>query len=104
MMVAQVGKNLLLVQEMQEMWVRSWDGKIPWRRKRQPTPVFLPRESHGQRGLAGSSPRGHKESDTTEQGTLFISVIITPAPPQIFRHSIPEVGNPLLQVSPHWVK
>ena len=28
-------------------------GKIPWRRKWQPTPVFLPGESHGQRGLAG---------------------------------------------------
>ena len=61
MMVVQVGKDLLLVQETQEMWVRSWDGKIPWRRKQQPTPVFLPRESHRQRGLAGSSPWGHKE-------------------------------------------
>ena len=43
-----------------------WVGKIPWRRAWQPTPVFLPGESHGQRGLAGYSPRGHKESDTTE--------------------------------------
>ena len=32
-----------------------------------PIPVFLPGESHGQRGLAGYSPWGHKESDTTEQ-------------------------------------
>ena len=30
-----------------------WFGKIPWRRKRQPTPVFLPAESHGQRSLVG---------------------------------------------------
>ena len=30
-----------------------WVGKIPWRRTRQPTPVFLPGESHGQRSLAG---------------------------------------------------
>ena len=30
--------------------------KIPWRRKWQPTPVFLPGESHGQRSLAGYSP------------------------------------------------
>ena len=30
-----------------------WVGKIPWRRPWQPTPVFLPRESHGQRSLAG---------------------------------------------------
>ena len=31
-----------------------WVGKIPWRRERQPTPVFLPGESHGQRSLMGS--------------------------------------------------
>ena len=42
-------------------------GKIPWRRAWQPTPVFLPRESHGQRSLVGYSPWGHKESDTTER-------------------------------------
>ena len=40
--------------------------KIPWRRKRQPTPVFLPREFHGQKSLVGCNPWGHKESDTTE--------------------------------------
>ena len=40
-------------------------GKIPWRRKWQPTPVFLPRKSHGQRSLAGYSPWGCKESDMT---------------------------------------
>ena len=39
----------------------------PWRRKWQPTPVFLPGESHGQRSLVGYSPRGRKESDTTER-------------------------------------
>ena len=37
-----------------------------WRRKWQPTPAFLLRESHGQRSLEGYCPRGHKESDTTE--------------------------------------
>ena len=37
----------------------SWVGKIPWIRKWQPTPVFLPGESHG---LAGYSPWGHKSS------------------------------------------
>ena len=45
---------------------RSWVGKIPWRRKWQPTPGFLPGEFLGQRSLAGCSPWGHKESDTTE--------------------------------------
>ena len=44
----------------------SWVGKILWRRKWQPTPVFLLGKFHGQRSLAGYSPRGHKESDTTE--------------------------------------
>ena len=44
-----------------------WVGKIPWRRKWQPTPVFLPGESHGQRSLEGYNPWGGKESDTTQQ-------------------------------------
>ena len=45
--------------------LRSLVRKIPWRR--QPTPVFLPKKSHGQRSLAGYSPRGHKDLDTTER-------------------------------------
>ena len=44
----------------------SWVGKIPWRWKWQPTPVFLPGESHGQWSLAGCGPQGHNESDMTE--------------------------------------
>ena len=43
-----------------------WVGKILWRRAWQPMPVFLPRESHGQRSLVGYSPWGCKEPDTTE--------------------------------------
>ena len=43
-----------------------WVRKIPWRRKWQPNPVFLPGESHGWRSLAGYSPWGHKELETTE--------------------------------------
>ena len=43
-----------------------WVGKIPWRREWQPTPVFLPGESHGQRSLAGYCPWVRKESDMTE--------------------------------------
>ena len=39
--------------------------KLPWRRKWQPTPVFPPGESHGQRTLAGYSPWDGKESDMT---------------------------------------
>ena len=44
-----------------------WVGKIPWRRKWQPTPVLLPGESHGVRSLVGYSSWGRKESDTTER-------------------------------------
>ena len=43
-----------------------WVWKIPWRRKWQPAPVFLCGKSHGQRSLAGYSPRGHRETDLTE--------------------------------------
>ena len=44
-----------------------WVGKILWRRKWQPTPVFFPEKSHGQRNLTGYSPWGCKELDATEQ-------------------------------------
>ena len=44
-----------------------WISKIPRRRKWQPSPVFLPAESHGQWSLVGYGPQGHRESDTTEQ-------------------------------------
>ena len=40
--------------------------KFPWRRKWQPTPLFLPGAFRGQRSLVGYSPRDHKELDTTE--------------------------------------
>jgi len=43
-----------------------WVRKISWIRKWLPTPVFLPGKSHGWRSLAGYSPWGCKESDTTE--------------------------------------
>ena len=43
-------------------------GKSPWRRKWQPTPIFLLGKSHEQRSLAGYSSWGHKELDMTEHG------------------------------------
>ena len=43
-----------------------WLGKVPWRRTWQPTPAFLPGESHGLRRLKGYRPLGLKELDTTE--------------------------------------
>ena len=51
---------------MQETWVRSLGQKIPWRRKWQSNPVFLPGKSQGQRNLVGYSPQICKKSDTTE--------------------------------------
>ena len=45
---------------MRETWVRTWVGKIPWGRKWQMTPVFLPGESHRGRSLVGCSPRGRR--------------------------------------------
>ena len=43
--------------DIRDMWFDPFVGEeIPWRRKWQPTPVFLPRKSHGQRSLAGYSP------------------------------------------------
>ena len=47
-----------------------------WRRKWQPTPVFLPGESHGQRSLVGCSPWGRTESDKTEATWQAVLIII----------------------------
>ena len=54
------------------MRVPSLGQEAPWRRARQPTPGFLPGESHGQGSLASCSPWGHKESDTTEHPNTHI--------------------------------
>ena len=55
---------------VQETKVRSLSREDPWRREWLLTPVLLPGEFHGQRSLAGYSPWGPKESDTTEQLAL----------------------------------
>ena len=44
-----------------------WVGEIPWRRKWQPIPIFLPGKFHGQRSLVGYRPWGCEESDKTGQ-------------------------------------
>ena len=65
-LVAQTVKNL---PAMWETWVRSLgqeDPPPPRRKAWQPTPGFLPGESHGQRSLVGYGPEGLKELDTTE--------------------------------------
>ena len=53
-----------------------WVMNIPWVRKWQPTPEFLPGKAHGQRSLVGYSPWGCKESDMTEQLSTCILYII----------------------------
>ena len=61
--VAQWLRICLPVQETQKCGFNPWVRTIPWRRKWQPTPVFLPGESLGQKSLAGSSPQGCKDAD-----------------------------------------
>ena len=50
-----------------------WVGKMPWRRAWQPTSIFLPGESHGQRSLVGYRPWGHKESDMLVGLTVLVN-------------------------------
>ena len=49
-----------------------WVGKMPWKRKWQPTPVFLPGESRGQRGLPSYSSWGRKELDTSNWACMHV--------------------------------
>ena len=57
-----------------------WVRKMPWRRKWQPTPAFLPGKCYGQRILLGYSPRGGRESDTTEWLTAWVCHINSCSP------------------------
>ena len=61
--VVLVVKNSLSMKDIQ---FNPWVGKLPWTKAWQPTLVFLPGTSHGQRSLAVYGPLDHKESDTTE--------------------------------------
>ena len=60
-------KNLSICLQCGRPRFSPWVRKILWRKKWQPTPVFLPGEFHRQMSLAGYSPWGRKELDTTEQ-------------------------------------
>ena len=64
-------KNLTAIKETQ---VQPLGWEDPWRKEWQPTPLFLPGKFHGQRSLAGSSPQGHKKSNTIDQLTLLVSL------------------------------
>ena len=67
-----VVKNLLA--DAGDVGLISQSRKIPRRRKWQPTPVFLPGESNGQRSLVGYSPRGCKGSDMTDWAHTHVSL------------------------------
>ena len=62
-LVFRMVKNLPAIRETR---FDPWVGKIPWRRERQPTPVFFPGEFNGQRSLVGYSLWDCKELDMTE--------------------------------------
>ena len=70
--MAQTVKNL---PARREAWVQSLGWEDPQRRERQPTPVFLLGEFHGQRSLAGYSPLGLKVLDTTDGLTLSVFTV-----------------------------
>ena len=71
-LVGQLVKNL---PTMQETWVQFLGWEDPLERKWQPTPVFLPGESRGQRSLAGYSPWGCKSrTQLLNENTLYIKV------------------------------
>ena len=54
-----------------------WVGKIPWRRKWQPTPVLLPRKSHGWRSLLQATVHGgHKDSGMTERLHFNSNIVV----------------------------
>ena len=66
-------QTVKILPTMQETQVQPLSRRDPLEKEWQPTPVFLPRESHGQRSLAGYSSWGHKESDMIEQLILSLS-------------------------------
>ena len=75
-----------------------WVRKIPWRRKWQPTPVFLPGKSHGQRSLEGFSPWGRKRIGynlATKQQQWFTDLSSVP-------HSGPKIENAFNKSEPQF--
>ena len=75
-----------MVKNLPAIWetrINLWVGKIPWRRKWQPTPVFLPGKSHGQKNLADYSLRGHQRVGhdlvTKQQQAVQMSLWKSPA-------------------------
>ena len=97
--------------------IDPWVRKIPWRRKWQPSRVFLPGESHGQRSLAGCSLQGHKEWLThtialqccislhyttvrTSYVSSYIPSLLSPPPTPLSHHRAPSWAPWTLQQFP----
>ena len=55
-----LGSSAVKICQCKRCGFDPWVQKVPWKRKWQPVPVFLPGKSYGKRGLAGYSPWGHK--------------------------------------------
>ena len=72
-LISQVAQMVENLPAMRRPGFDLWVGKIPWRRAWQPTPVFLPGESCGQKSLAGYRPWAHKESNVTEWLSLHFT-------------------------------
>ena len=73
-----------------------------WRRKWQPTPVFLPGESHGRRSLVGCSPWGCTESDTTERlAACFLTKRYSSSPNPNFLSQLDKVLIMICLISAH---
>ena len=86
---------------MQEMWVQSLGWADPWRRKWQPTPVFLPGRSQGQRSLEGYSLWGYKSVryDLETQSVQFSrSVMSDSLQPHESQHARPPCPSPTPRV------
>ena len=71
----------------------SWVRNIPWERERQPTPIYLPGKSHGQRSLVGYSLWACKELDMTKRLTLSLS---------LYRQVRPVLGRFSTLIKGHW--
>ena len=80
-------------------------GKIPWSRKWELTPVFLPRKFHGQRNLAGYSPWDCKESDMTKHVVHILILSKISESMWHVSHSLPQFPIlPFFTVTLHWPK
>ena len=73
------GQSACYCRRLKRRRFHPWVRKSLWKKERRPTPVLLPEKSHGRRSLAGCSPWGCKESDTTDQAcTSFFECDVEP--------------------------